>query len=420
MARNTIEAPPVSERGTPSEDPGLSTPSADVVVAGSLASDLSCDYCPTEGRSGLITPEPHTSNPATISQGLGGVGRNIATAVHYAGVSVQLCSLVGDDQAGSTVGGMLSATGLSMSGIHVKPSARTAKYVAVNDAHRDLVLAMADMSIMDECKSEADFLWKSTFDATKARWVVLDANWHPSTLRRWIMHARAANARIAFEPVSVEKSRRLFTSDPAPSFDLGVLPNHAVSLASPNSLELASMHEAAQGAGFFEREDWWEVVDAMGLSSSGSRDMLALMTSTSLVDRGIPQQSIQLLPFIPTVLTKLGEQGVLMTQMLKPGDERLRCPTHSRYILFHADQAHPTLGGVYMRLLPPTEKVPASEIISVNGAGDTFLGIVIAGLARNKPQALVDLIHIAQQGSRMTLRSEEAVSPEIKSLGSLL
>ncbi|KAL8867547.1 MAG: hypothetical protein Q9174_005594 [Haloplaca sp. 1 TL-2023] len=420
VAPKTIEAPPVSERGTLLEDPDLSMPSADVIIAGSLASDLSCDYYPSEGRRTQVMPEPHTSNPATISQGLGGVGRNIATAVHYAGVSVQLCSLVGDDQAGSTVASALAATGLSTTGVHVNPSARTAKYVAVNDAHKDLVLAMADMSIMDECKSEADFLWKSNLDTTKAKWVVLDANWHPSTLRRWIMHARAANARIAFEPVSVGKSRRIFSSYPDPSFDLGVLPNHAVSLASPNSLELASMHEAAQGAGFFEREDWWEVVDAMGLSSSGSRDKLASMTSRTLVDRGVPQQCIQLLPFIPTILTKLGEQGVLMTQMLKPGDERLRSATHSRYILSRADQAHPTLGGVYMRLLPPSEKVPAEEIISVNGAGDTFLGVVIAGLARDKPQALIDLIQIAQQGSRMTLKSEEAVSPEIKRLRALL
>ncbi|KAL8635424.1 MAG: hypothetical protein Q9228_007082 [Teloschistes exilis] len=388
----------------------------DVFVAGSLALDLSCDYVPMEGSSISILPVPQTSNPARISQGLGGVGRNIATALQYVGARVQLCSATGDDAAGIAARNMLAAQGLSLSGVVKKPSTQTAQYVAVNDARKDLVLAMADMSVMENCKSEFDTIWKASLEENQPRWLVVDANWDPYTLQRWIMHGKAVNSRIAFEPVSVDKSRRLFASHSTNDFKLGVLPDHAISLASPNRLELASMHTAAREAGILDREDWWQIVDAMGLSSSGSRDRLVSIVGAELVDEGVPQQSIQLLPFIPTILTKLGRQGVLITQMLTRGDDRLTAPDHSKYILSRADTTDEIFGGIYMRLLAPAEKVSASDVVSVNGAGDAFLGIVIAGLAKDKTKSLVDLVHTAQQGSRMTLKSTEAVNPEISTL----
>ncbi|KAL9576351.1 MAG: hypothetical protein Q9212_007173 [Teloschistes hypoglaucus] len=388
----------------------------DVFVAGSLALDLSCDYIPMEGGSTSISPVPHTSNPARISQGLGGVGRNIATALQYIGAKVQLCSATGDDVAGIAARNMLAAQGLSLSGIIKKPCTQTAQYVAVNDARKDLVLAMADMSVIENCKSEIDTIWKARLEESKPRWLVVDANWDPLTLHRWIMHGKAVNSRIAFEPVSVDKSRRLFASHSTNDFSLGVLPDNTISLASPNRLELASMHTAAREAGIFDRDDWWQIVDAMGLSSSGSRDRLVSIVGAKLVDEGVPQQSIQLLPFIPTILTKLGDKGVLITQMLRRGDDRLTARDHSKYVLSRADTNDELLGGIYMRLLAPAEKVSASDVVSVNGAGDTFLGVVIAGLAKDKPKSLVDLVHTAQQGSRMTLKSTEAVSPEISTL----
>lgn len=388
----------------------------DVFVAGSLALDLSCDYVPMEGSSTSISPLSHTSNPARISQGLGGVGRNIATALEYVGARVQLCSATGDDVAGIVARNMLGAQGLSLSGVLKKPSTQTAQYVAVNDARKDLVLAMADMSVMENCKSEVNTIWKASLEENQPRWLVVDANWDPYTLQRWIMHGKAVSSRIAFEPVSVDKSRRLFASHSTNEFNLGVVPDHAISLASPNRLELASMYTAAREAGILDREDWWQIVDAMGLSSSGSRDRLVSIVGAELVDEGVPQQSIQLLPFIPTILTKLGDKGVLITQMLTRGDDRLTAPGHSKYILSRADTTDKIFGGIYMRLLAPAEKVSAPDVVSVNGAGDTFLGVVIAGLAKDNPKSLVELVHTAQQGSRMTLKSTEAVSPEISTL----
>lgn len=44
-------------------------------------------------------PQLHTSNPAHVSQSIGGVGRNVALAAHLVSPStnVKLCSMIGDD-----------------------------------------------------------------------------------------------------------------------------------------------------------------------------------------------------------------------------------------------------------------------------------------------------------------------------------
>lgn len=72
---------------------------ADVLVAGAVAVDLSCDYTGTASKPGQAAPQPYTSNPARISQSIGGVGHNVALAAHLASSRsrVRLCSVVGDD-----------------------------------------------------------------------------------------------------------------------------------------------------------------------------------------------------------------------------------------------------------------------------------------------------------------------------------
>ena len=83
------------------------------------------------------------------------------------------------------------------------------------------------------------------------------------------------------------------------------------------------------------------------------------------------------------------------------------------------------VGGVYMRYFPAAETIPEDQVVSVNGAGDTFLGVVVAGLAMdggkgNLSNNLEDLISIAQKASICSLKSKAAVSPEIETLKPLL
>jgi pseudouridylate synthase / pseudouridine kinase len=74
---------------------------ADILVAGSVALDLNCDYAGEawKGPTRNTSPDLHTSNPAYISQCVGGVGHNVALAAHKVSrdTTVRLCSMVGDD-----------------------------------------------------------------------------------------------------------------------------------------------------------------------------------------------------------------------------------------------------------------------------------------------------------------------------------
>ena len=388
-----------------------------VIVAGSVAIDLSCNHVIQDSSPARTQPQLHTSNPSSIKQTVGGVGHNVATAIHHLSTRVILCSSVGDDLAGSTIVASLAKRGLSTKGLRtIKNGLGTAQYAAVNDGHRSLILAMADMGIMESRQEGFDKSWQHHIDTYRPRWLVVDTNWDSRTLHQWLRAGKASGAKVAVQPVSVEKSKRIFERPHASDEPLGVVPNNTISLASPNALELRSMYDAASSSGHLEREDWFEVIDSFGLPSSGSRPRLVSMTSTTLVDQGVPQQSIQLLPFIPCMLTTLGEEGVLMTELLRPGDDRLSSPDSAPYILSRSTNQQSLVGGIYMRLFPSIQNVPKGEIVSVNGVGDTFLGVIIAGLARKSTRQLAELIDVAQQASILTLKSSEAVSPGIEAL----
>lgn len=388
-----------------------------VVVAGSLAIDLACNYVPQDKSVSPSQPQLQTSNPSSIRQSIGGVGHNVASALHYLDASVRLCSSVGNDMAGSVALSSLVDRGLSTEGIRImEDQSRTAQYVAINHDDGNLFLAMADMNILEKTEDVLHHSWHYQLDVHSPQWLVVDANWDQFTLQRWLHAGKASGAKVAVEPVSIAKSQRIFPKASANSSSLGTIPNNTISLATPNSHELHSMHEAAASAGFFEREDWFQVIDSFGMPNFGSRPNLTSMTNSSLVDSGLPQQSIQLLPFIPCILTTLGENGVLMTQLLHPEDDRLRSPDSAPYVLSRSPSGNNVVGGIYMRLFPPVEKVPVHKVVSVNGVGDTFLGVIVAGLAKENPKGIAELIEIAQKASVLTLKSAEAINPAISVL----
>ncbi|RDI76333.1 hypothetical protein Vi05172_g13664 [Venturia inaequalis] len=398
--------------------------SADIVVAGALAIDYSCDYVPFDGGLVHKSPQLHTSNPSSIRQSLGGVAHNVAKAAHYLIDNVRLISAVGDDLPGNFAIQQLDAEGIQTSGIKKVNGARSAQYVAINDVNKDLVLAMADMGILENSWNTFP-TWRDELKSTRPKWFVADANWDARSLQLWLQTAKSAGSRTAFEPVSTAKSIGLFTAtrDTVTSepFELPVWPKHLVDIATPNTYELASMHAAASTNGLLERDDWWLIVDSMGIPSSGARTRFARSTSAELVDEGIPQQSVQLLPFIPSIVTKLGAKGALLTMLLHKDDERLWSEHARPYIVSrtHGQNPESEVGGVYMRLFPPAEIVAAADIVSVNGVGDTFLGALIASLVKTD-KGVEELVDFAQNAAVLTLKSQEAVSPDLKQLKGLL
>lgn len=311
--------------------------------------------------------------------------------------------------AGSTVLASLKSAGMDTQYVRQlsESSGRTAQYVAVNDSGKGLVLAMADMDIFSNFSYPSE--WNAAVATAKPKWLVVDGNWSETGIRAWIQAGKKNGARVAFEPVSNAKSARLFCPSKNQEM-LGVYPKQSIDLATPNQHELAAMYEAAGQNGYFEEQHWWEVIDALGIQ--GARDRFVKITSASMADAGIPQQTIRLLPYIPTIVTKLGDQGALLTTILRKDDPRLIDVAHDPFILSRSFHNHPDIGGVYMRLFPVAETV--KNVVSVNGVGDTFLGVLVAGLARGGK--VEDLMHVAQKAAVMTLQSPESVSQNLGAL----
>ncbi|KJZ78408.1 hypothetical protein HIM_02446 [Hirsutella minnesotensis 3608] len=397
------------ERATPT----AADTKADILVAGAVAVDLSCDYTGT-AQPGQKGPQPYTSNPGRISQSIGGVGHNVALAVHRASgrARVRLCSMVGDDVAGNTVLSSLRESGLDTTFVRKldqqsHPGSRTAQYVALNDGSGNLAMAMADMGIFTEHSSPEHF--EPAVAATTPKWLVVDGNWSPRDIRAWVRAGTDYDAQVAFEPVSVEKSRALFC-DQKGLAKLGVYPRASVSLASPNIYELSAMYSAAKDNGYLELGEWFDVIDSFGMR--GARDRFVRLTSAELTDAGVPVQCVQLLPYIPTLVTKLGSQGVLVTKLLGSDDPLLHDRDAAEFILTRAGPNNCSVGGVYMRLFSAAERV--NDVISVNGVGDTFFGVLLSGLAQGG--RIENLIDVAQRGAVLTLKCQESVSPSLGQL----
>lgn len=394
-------------------------------MIGALAADTSCDYAPFHEAETDSAPSLHTSNPAIITGSAGGVGRNVATAAQYAGIQVSLASAVADDLAGRTLLNELASAGIDTSSLLILDQAtgvRTAQYVAVNDKNKDLVLAMGDFSILSNPQVENEDYWSQLIasQSSKLKWIVLDGNWSPNVTSHILRAAKSSKIPAAFEPVSTVKAARIFDDMNTMISGSSVLPEHVISLATPNRLELAAMHRAAQDRKLFESEFWWTAVDSFGLSSIGSRDRFTSLLGHRLVDEGVPQQIVQLLPFIPNLVTKLGAHGSLLAMVLRKGDARLTHPSSAPYILSRSNYESGAVGGIYMRLFPPAEVVQQDEIVSVNGVGDTMLGVIMAGLvaaikAGRQPH-LEEILPVAQKAAVLTLKSKDSVSTGVRQL----
>lgn len=68
-----------------------------------------------------------------------------------------------------------------------------------------------------------------------------------------------------------------------------------------------------------------------------------------------------------------------------------------------------------MRYFPVPRVVPDSEVVSVNGVGDTFLGALMSRVVE-KGCGIEEAVDFAQGAAGLTLRSKDAVSEELRSL----
>ncbi|MDR3703632.1 MAG: carbohydrate kinase family protein [Candidatus Sulfopaludibacter sp.] len=186
-------------------------------------------------RHGLLRAPmvPGTSNPGTVSTGLGGVARNVAQNLAHLGCRVLLCSRVGDDEAGRRV----LAQPLDTSLITVSPVCATASYTAILEPSGELVAGLADMDVYDELTP--DLLAPAIPRLREAGLWFLDANLPAATIA-WLLEE--AEVPVAVDAISVAKSRRLLALLPR----IGYLFCNLAQAGALGGCTLAGPREAAE------------------------------------------------------------------------------------------------------------------------------------------------------------------------------
>ena len=179
---------------------------------------------------------------------------------------------------------------------------------------------------------------------------------------------------------------------------------------------------------------WWSVVDNLNLGTAFRMDLEQLSrrpvsdhdpskgNMAFLVTQGIVQKAINLLPFFQHLIVKCGDQGIIVAMRISPKDALNSAWAHKRssplerYIVAHGNSKEIT----YIQHFP---SLPIETISNVTGAGDSFVGALLAFLAHDlsamyDPKNLQDVVTTAQRAAILTLQSHSAVSPLLSRIDS--
>lgn len=369
------------------------------------------------------------SNIGSIRSSIGGVGYNVGLACHYSQAKCRLVSVVGDDFAGSLIISQLDANGLDATGI-LKVSGSTAQYASNHDVNGELIVACADMSIIEQ-----DFASHiiQQLDRGQPNRVVLDCNISPIVMQKVVDYLANAlpETNIIVEPTSYPKAARISLAAKT------VFPHNHIDLVTPTVSELSSIYESFHSQAMFDDYDgWFPVLDSLGINSDFRIKYEALANKypivQDLITKGVFQQSFQLLPYLPNILVKLGESGVLLFSISTSVDDYRSIPTTSEYrpefvLTSRGKKLDSGTLGVVVQYFPIPEENRHLTIRNVTGAGDSFLGYLVAKSHHDwlRPELSSveqewnrwQTIYRAQLASGKSLEFEGAISKDIASIG---
>ncbi|KAF8641219.1 hypothetical protein AX17_000853 [Amanita inopinata Kibby_2008] len=427
-----------------------SQPFAKLAVIGSAAVDITAKPTRDANNADLAT---NSTVPGNVSLTLGGVARNITEAAHRVMTSSSsplspplLIAPIGNDSFGALLTAEMKALGMRTDGLlESVEKHKTAVCNMVLDGKGDLVGGVADMRITESFSTEQVIL--STIHKNKPEIVALDGNLTSSALTAVVelCVSEGINCNVlvsvpplvrlpwtdpchASEPTSVIKSTSIL---PAIASCLDIQPGFApITFASPNLLELAHMYQAARSEphDLMSHSNWWSAIDSFALGPGYRMDLGQLAnrrvcdedhskgTLAFLIDEGVAQMAINLLPFFQHLVIKCGEQGVLAAMHLSGMQStsmwyRKRSNALKRYIIARGNSGN----------LVVLQHFPAhslNDVANVTGAGDSFVGALLSFIVQNRrlfhdQRTLADAVIASQQAAVLTLQSHLAVSPLI-------
>lgn len=178
---------------------------------------------------------------------------------------------------------------------------------------------------------------------------------------------------------------------------------------------------------------WWAVIDDFALGSEFRMSLEQLSrknvcdhdpsrgTLSFLVEKGVAQMAMKLLPFFQNLVIKCGALGIVVAvrvsgeEIATSGWAQEQSNIHGRYIVSRGKSDKEL---VVLQHFPPLE---VDGIVNVTGAGDSLVGSVLASLMKTPDtfkdrKSLESAIGNAQRAACLTLQSPHAVSPELSNI----
>lgn len=147
-----------------------------------------------------------TSNPAAVTQSIGGVTRNIAENLGRLGHHVSLLTGAGKDSDWNAIK-EASASYMNVSNVEQFQSASTGSYTAVLDEQGEMLLAVANMDVYDLLVPE--LLMKHEATMSNAACIVMDLNCPKETIESIKELALVRQIPFVLIPVSSPKMDRM-------------------------------------------------------------------------------------------------------------------------------------------------------------------------------------------------------------------
>ena len=148
------------------------------------------------------------SNPGAVTSSPGGVARNVAENLARLGVDCRLITAVGNDHHGDLLCDQGRAVGIDMRHVMRLDTVPTSTYVSVLDNSGDMLVAINDMSIVDEIRP--DRLRRHEPMLKQAHLLVADTNLSSAALA--YLGQAAAGQPMFIDAVSAAKAKRILPS----------------------------------------------------------------------------------------------------------------------------------------------------------------------------------------------------------------